>query len=145
MVHHRRYGIRRMLSLLLGLLFSVVGVGATLNYIVNYFGMKITLPALFFDVLVLKICLVVAALLLFLDSFSVSMEGKFQIGSTIFAIILAGIAAIPLLLDYNLLNFIPFFADLTISPLVFSIMLAFYGLYLIVVYARLKRASLFFY
>jgi len=142
MTHHNRYGLRRLLSLLLGLVFAALGVGATLGIL----GLSLGIPAIVFHPQVLKISIVVAALLLFLDSFSVSMEGKFQIGSTIVALVLAAIGAVPLLMDYNVLHTIlPFVPEVSIPPIVFSIMLALYGLYLIVVYTKLKRASLFFY
>jgi len=124
------------LSFLLGLLFAALGVVSALAYL----GVMLPIPAIIMSPLVIKISLIIAGLLLFVDSFSVrTMTGQVKFASILIALLLAVIGAIPLLLDYKLLGFLPFVIEFTIPPIVLSIVLAIYGLYLVFTAVQLYK------
>jgi len=130
-------GIKLWISLALGILFTVMGVAATLVY----FGMNLPLPVSLVTATVVEISLVVAGLVLFIDSFSIRTPmGLVKWGSIIIALLLAAIGAIPLLVKYSMLSFLPFLVKLTIPDIILNILLAFYGLYLLFTVSQLFRA-----
>ncbi|MFH1065571.1 MAG: hypothetical protein V1734_03650 [Nanoarchaeota archaeon] len=115
-------------SLLLGFFLLIFGGAATLAF----FGIFLPVPTGFMTALVVKILLVVAGLLLLIDSFKVrTMMGATKFSSILLGLIMAFAGAIPLLIDYKLAGFLPFLMNLTIPPFVLSILLAVYGLFLI--------------
>ena len=91
------------------------------------------MPTGFLTALVVKILLVVAGLLLLIDSFKVrTMMGATKFSSILLGLIMAFAGAIPLLIDYKMIGFLPFLMNLTIPSFVLSILLAVYGLFLMV-------------
>ena len=130
-------GLKLWISLVLGILFAVMGVAATLVY----FGINLPLPVSLVTATVVEISLVVAGLVLFIDSFSIRTPmGLVKWGSIIIALLLAAIGAIPLLVKYSMLSFLPFLVKLTIPDIILNILLAFYGLYLLFTVSQLFRA-----
>lgn len=103
-------------------LLSWIGIGA-LSWSVGLF---------IFEDIVIKIFLVLAGIFLLVDSFNVDIRfGRFW--SVVAGILLAVLGGVPLAIDYNLLNFLPFKLDLKSVPsFVFQALLVFYGIYLIV-------------
>ncbi|MBU2589486.1 MAG: hypothetical protein KKA65_04595 [Nanoarchaeota archaeon] len=131
-------GIKLWISLVLGILFAVMGTAATLAY----FGINLPLPVSLITATVVEISLIVAGLVLFVDSFSIRTPmGLVKWGSVVIALLLAAIGAIPLLVKYQMLSFLPFLVKLTIPEIVLNILLAFYGLYLLFTVTQLFRAK----
>ncbi len=136
-MHSGGTGIKLWVSLALGILFTLMGIVATLSF----FGINLPLPISLISDTVVEISLVVAGLLLFVDSFSIRTPmGLVKWGSIIIALLLAIIGALPLLIKNNLLGFLPFLVKLTIPPIVLNVLLAFYGLYLLFTVTQLFRA-----
>lgn len=116
-------------SMLFGLFLLVFGGAATLAF----FGIFLPVPTGFMTALVVKILLIVAGLLLLIDSFKVrTMMGATKFLSILLGLIMAFAGAIPLLIDYKMIGFLPFLMNLSIPPFVLSILLAVYGLFLII-------------
>ena len=116
-------------SLIFGLFLLVFGGAATLAF----FGILLPVPTGFMTALVVKILLIVAGLLLLVDSFKVrTMMGATKFSSILLGLIMAFAGAIPLLIDYKMIGFLPFLMNLTIPSFVLSILLAVYGLFLMV-------------
>lgn len=137
MVGHGGTGLKLWISLALGVLFAVMGVAASLAY----FGVNLPLPVSLVTATVVEISLVIAGLLLFVDSFSIRTPmGLVKWGSIVIALLLAAIGAIPLMVKYQVLSFLPFLVKLTIPEIVLNILLAFYGLYLLFTVTQLFRA-----
>lgn len=130
-------GIKLWISVIAGIIFVAIGVIASMSYL----GINLPIPAIALSAEVIEISLVVAGLLLFIDSFSIRTQmGLVKWGSIMIAILLAAIGAIPLLIKYQVLGFLPFLLELTIPPIVLGILLAFYGLYLLFTVTQLFRA-----
>lgn len=116
-------------SMLFGLFLLIFGGAATLAF----FGIFLPVPTGFMTALVVKILLIVAGLLLLIDSFKVrTMMGATKFSAILIGLIMAFAGALPLLIDYKLVGFLPFLMNLSIPNFVLSILLAVYGLFLIV-------------
>ena len=129
------------LTVFLGLIGIVIGGLA----IVSSLGIVLPVPAIIYNPLVVKVLIVIAGLLLLVRSFtimrtaSILNPGSTGIGSLVAGILLAVIGALPLLYDLNLLSFLPFIPKLSIPPIVLGIILAGYGLWLLVDAFKLFR------
>ncbi|MBU2638155.1 MAG: hypothetical protein KJ955_04225 [Nanoarchaeota archaeon] len=116
-------------SLIFGLFLLVFGGAATLEF----FGINLPVPTFFLSDLVVKILLIVAGLLLLVDSFKVrTMMGATKFSAILIGLIMAFAGALPLLIDYKLVGFLPFLMKLSIPNYVLSILLAVYGIFLII-------------
>lgn len=129
------------LTVFLGLIGIVIGGLA----IVSSLGMVLPVPAMVYNPLVVKVLIVIAGLLLLLRSFtimrtaSILNPGSTGISSLVAGILLAVIGVLPLLYDFNLLSFLPFIPKLSIPPVVLGVILAGYGLWLLVDAFKLFR------
>lgn len=134
---------KALLSLLIGSIFTILGGTATLS---NLGINLINLPFFLYDPTVTKFSLLIGGLLLLIDSFSIKSFQTFmpEIGTILIGILLAIIGAVPLLLEYNLLNWLPFIIKFTIPAIVLSGILAFFGLYLMWSAVRLFRTAAMF-
>lgn len=132
-------------SLALTVLLGIIGVVIGGLAIVSSLGMSPPVPAIVYNPLVVKVFIVLAGLLLLLRSFtimrtaSILQPGATGIGSLVAGILLAIIGVLPLLYDLNLLSFLPFIPKLSIPPIVLGIILAGYGLWLLVDAFKLFR------
>lgn len=139
-MHGEHSSLKLLLSLLLGLLFTAMGTVSALNF----FGIPISLGFIDFllSATIIEISLVVAGILLFLDSFSVRTQmGLVKWSSILIALLLAVIGAVPLMIENRFLDFLPFLLQITIPHMVLSIVLAFYGLYLLFTVVQLYKAK----
>lgn len=122
---------RVIISFILGAIVIITGLIALLSN----FGIQIPLPAVFVailtNLLTLKILLVLAAIMLFYDSFMVSRGFK-KLLFIIAAFVLLLLGLLPFLLDFGLLKFLPFAFDLKINIVVVASVLIAYGVYLII-------------
>lgn len=122
------------LMLLGGVIFGVLGLFSFLFNIGQPFNW---VPIIFYEALLLKIALIIAGFLLLYAAFSKLVYGLQKLFSIIAGIIIAFFGTVPLLLDYGI---IPFEINFEISPLILSIVLIIYGVYLIISAQRLYRA-----
>lgn len=126
-------------SMLFGFFLLVFGGAASLAY----FGIGLPIPTGFLmgNGLVVKILLVVAGLLLLIDSFKVrTMMGATKFSAIIIGLIMAFAGALPLLIDYKLVEFLPFLATLSIPNFVLSILLAVFGIFLLMRTIQMYKA-----
>ena len=89
------------------------------------------LPVFLLDDLLLKTVLVFAGLFLLYDSFRVGY-GLLRMVSFFAGVLAFLVGAIPLLIHFKLINFLPYFATLSISSDILRGILIFFGVYLIV-------------
>lgn len=124
-------------SMIFGFALLVFGGASTLAF----FGILLPVPTGFLTALVVKILLVAAGVLLLVDSFKVrTMMGATKFSAILIGLVLAFAGALPLLIDYNLVGFLPFLMKLSIPPFVLSILLAVYGIFLVVRSIQLYKA-----
>lgn len=128
---------RILFSLLMGIFLLVFGAAASLAS----FSISSPVPTGFLSPTVVKILLMVSGLLILIDSFKVrTMMGAVKGTTVIISIIMALAGALPLLIDYKLVGFLPFLMSLDIPVIALSIMLAVYGLYLLIVSIGMYRS-----
>ena len=89
------------------------------------------LPVFLLDDLLLKVVLVFAGLFLLYDSFRVGY-GLLRMVSFFAGVLAFLVGVIPLLIHYKLINFLPYFATLSISSNILRVILMFFGVYLII-------------
>lgn len=132
-------------SLALTILGGIICLAIGALAVAAALSMALPVPALVYNPIVVKVLIVLAGLLLLIRSFtimrtaSILTPGATGLTSLIAGILLAVIGALPLLNDFGLLSFLPFITKLTIPPIVLGFVLAFYGLWLLVVSFKLFR------
>ncbi len=137
-MHTGHSGMKIALSAILSIVFLAIGIGS----LITSFGLTLPLPAFLLTETFTEIALVAAGLLLFIDSFSARTPmGMIKTGTIIVSLLLAAIGAIPLLVRYKMLSFLPVLATLSIPPLVLSGLLVFYGLYMLFMVFQMYKAK----
>ena len=139
-MHHGAGTIKLWITFCLGLLFTVLGIFSTLFSLGVELDAVSAIPGFLYSAMVTKIALIIAGLILLYASFSMRdlLSYRIKTTSVIAGIVLAFIGALPLLIDYGLLNdSLPFIVNLSIPNLILSLLLAFYGVYLIISFFKL--------
>ena len=119
-----------------GLIFSFIGFVTFFSYIGRPLGFVPGWLNLIYSTLVVKICLIIGGLLLFISSFTLARTNR-RFMPIITGIVMAALGALPLAMDYGIVTFVMF----SIPETVLSGLLAAYGLYLIYLSYRIYRAS----
>ena len=129
-------------TLIVGIICIAYGLGA--------FGLfEALMPITFFNDIGVKILLLIGGIFLLIDSFTISSRSSKATGTRGFLGILMGvllfvIGALPILIEYELLNFLPFFVEkMNIDIMILAGVLVFYGGYLIVDFYLMKRYPLY--
>ena len=131
-----------LLSFIVGAIFLVIGGTATLSS----FGIGLLkLPALVHSIVVMKYSLLVGGIMLLIDAFTIRSMHTFMpsFGNIILGAILGFLGVLPLLLDYNLLGWLPFAIKFSIPNVVLSALLTVFGLYLLISAIKLTRTQAF--
>lgn len=130
-------------TLILGIICVLYGLGS--------FGFLFQgLPSYFFNDIGLKILLLIGGIFLLIDAFTISsrsgMYGGGMYGArsgnfigVIVGVLLAVVGALPLLIEYKVLNFLPVLLVLNSNPLILAGLLIFYGGYLLVDFWLIKK------
>lgn len=135
---HSEGSAKLWITFLVGILFCTLGIFATMFALGVQLNAVTFIPGFLYSALVTKIALIIAGLLLLYDSFSMrDWSGRVRATSIIAGLVMAFIGAFPLLLDYGLLNSLPFIVNLAIPDVVLSVLLSFYGIYLIIYFFKL--------
>lgn len=126
-------------NLIAGVLFTAIAGTAVLSSL----GVgTLRFPDIVYSSEVAKVALLVAGILMFIDSFHIismhtmapSMMTRF------FGLVMAFVGAFPLLMEFNLLTWLPFIPKLTVPDMVLNVMLLFFGTYLFINAFRLFRS-----
>ncbi len=126
-------------NLIAGVLFTAIAGTAVLSSI----GIgTIRFPDIVYSSEVAKYALLIAGILMFIDSFHIiSMHTMAPSMMTrLFGLILALIGAFPLLMEHNLLTWLPFIPKMTVPSQVLNVMLLIFGIYLFINSFRLFRS-----
>jgi len=114
-------------SFVVGVVFIVLGL---LSVIGNFYDVSF-LPVFFFEDLFLKIILVLGGLFLLYDSFKIGY-GMMRVVSFFAGVLVFLIGFIPILIHFKLLNFLPYFATLTLPSEFIKGIVVFFGVYLVI-------------
>jgi hypothetical protein len=118
---------QKISSFLVGLICIVLGL---LVFINKFYDISF-LPAFLFNDLFLKIFLIFGGLFLLYDSLRIG-HGLLRVVSFLAGVLVFLVGLVPLLIHFKLLNFLPYFATLTVSSDIIRGILIFFGIYLIV-------------
>lgn len=126
-------------NLITGALFTAIAGTAVLSS----FGVgTMRFPDIAYSSEVAKYALLIAGILMFIDSWHIiSMHTMAPSMMTrVFGLILAFIGAFPLLVEHNLLSWLPFIPQMTVPDQILNFMLLFFGIYLFINAFRLFRS-----
>ena len=126
-------------NLITGALFTAIAGTAVLSSM-GIGTMKF--PDIMYSSELAKYALLVAGVLMFIDSWHIiSMHTMAPSMMTrIFGLVLAFVGAFPLLVEHNLLTWLPFIPEMTVPDQVLNVMLLIFGIYLFINAFRLFRS-----
>ncbi len=119
---------KRAISLVLGILLFAFGIIPLVKQYSSYFS---NIPDALFNPIVLEVLIAVGGIFLLYDSFNIG-HGRTKFLAVLLGLLLALLGLVPILIQFELLGFLPFIAALKINKITMELILIFYGAYLVV-------------